>query len=190
VPAGIIALPMAFILLQPDLGTAVILFLTFLSIMMLTKLKLRSFLTLVLVGVVASPPIWAYVLKQYQRDRILGFLSPSEDVLGRGWHARQSIVAIGSGEWFGKGYLQGTQNQHRFLPDQHTDLPFPVWAEEHALSTDAASSRSNRCYAGDDESPVGHASRLLPSHRERARAERTDRHSCKVPGRDEAATPG
>jgi rod shape determining protein RodA len=133
VPAGIIALPMTFILLQPDLGTAVILFLTFLSIMMLTKLKLRSFLTLVLVGVVSAPLIWAYILKDYQRDRILGFLSPDQDVLGRGWHARQSIVAIGSGQWFGKGYLQGTQNQHRFLPDQHTDFPFPVWAEEHGF---------------------------------------------------------
>jgi len=133
VPGGIIALPMVFILLQPDLGTAVILFLTFLSIMMLTKLKLRSFMTLVLTGVVASPLLWAYVLKDYQRERIWGFVNPDQDVLGRGWHARQSIVAIGSGEWFGKGYLQGTQNQHRFLPDQHTDFPFPVWAEEHGF---------------------------------------------------------
>ncbi|MBI2892226.1 MAG: rod shape-determining protein RodA [Deltaproteobacteria bacterium] len=133
IPGAMVALPMVFILLQPDLGTALILALTFLSIMMLTRLKLRSFLTLVLVGVISAPITWAYLLKDYQKERLLSFLKPSEDVLGRGWHARQSIVAIGSGRWFGKGFLQGTQNQHRFLPDQHTDFPFPVWAEEHGF---------------------------------------------------------
>jgi rod shape determining protein RodA len=100
---------------------------------MLTKLKLRSLLTLGLVGILMAPLTWAYLLKDYQRERLLSFLTPEEDVLGRGWHARQSIVAIGSGQWLGKGYLQGTQNQHRFLPDQHTDFPFAVWAEEHGF---------------------------------------------------------
>ena len=83
---------------------------------------------------VASAPLtWTYLLKDYQRGRLTSFLNPEADLLGSGWHAHQSIVAIGSGGFWGKGFMQGTQNQHRFLPDQHTDFPFPVWAEEQGF---------------------------------------------------------
>lgn len=128
-PLGLLTLPMVLILKQPDLGTAMILVFTFISIMLLSRIKLKSMVMLTGVVFVSTPLIWR-LLKEYQRDRIRSFLNPTQDVLKSGWHAYQSTVAIGSGGWFGKGFLHGTQNQHRFLPDQHTDFPFPVWAEE------------------------------------------------------------
>lgn len=133
VPGLILAVPMSLVLLQPDLGTAMILAFIFGSVMMLTKLKLRSIATLVAAFVMSAPLTWNYLLKDYQKDRLTAFLNPEEDILDTGWHAYQSLVSIGSGGVFGKGYMQGTQNQYRFLPDQHSDFPFSVWAEEQGL---------------------------------------------------------
>ncbi|MFK7987986.1 MAG: rod shape-determining protein RodA [Sandaracinaceae bacterium] len=130
VPGLILALPMSLILMQPDLGTSLILAFIFGSIMLLTQLKLRSVMTLAVTFVVSAPLSWTYLLKDYQRGRFTAFLNPEANLLTTGWHSHQSIVAIGSGGFWGKGFMQGTQNQHRFLPDQHTDFPFPVWAEE------------------------------------------------------------
>ena len=76
---------------------------------------------------------WRYLLKDYQRERMVAFLDPENDILGKGWHAYQAKVAIGSGGITGKGFLQGTQVQHRFLPDAHSDFPFSVWAEEQGF---------------------------------------------------------
>lgn len=132
-PGLILAAPLVLILAQPDLGTAFILVFIFATIMFLTNLKLRSLVTLVVSLAASAPLTWHYLLKDYQRERLSAFLDPEVDILGSGWHAHQAKVAIGSGGWAGKGYLAGTQNQHRFLPDQHTDFPFPVWAEEHGL---------------------------------------------------------
>jgi rod shape determining protein RodA len=133
IPGAILGLPMLLILKQPDLGTALILAFIFGSIMLLTNLKLRSLLLLAGAFVLSAPLTWTYLLKDYQRERFLAFLHPEEDLLDSGWHAHQSMVAIGSGGFWGKGFMQGTQNQHRFLPDQHTDFPFPVWAEEQGF---------------------------------------------------------
>ena len=132
-PGLILSLPMALILAQPDLGTAVIILAIFGSIMFLTHLKLRSFITLVLCFLVSAPLTWRYLLKDYQRERLTAFLDPENDILGKGWHAYQAKVAIGSGGLTGKGFLQGTQVQHRFLPDAHSDFPFSVWAEEQGF---------------------------------------------------------
>jgi rod shape determining protein RodA len=132
-PGLILSLPLLLILKQPDLGTALILVFIFVSIMFLTHLKMRSLVTLVVTMAVSAPLAWSYLLKPYQRDRVLSFLEPEKDVLGSGWHAYQAKVAIGSGGLTGQGFLQGTQNQHKFLPDQHSDFPFPVWAEEHGF---------------------------------------------------------
>jgi len=132
-PGLILALPMALILKQPDLGTALILAAIFGTVMVLTNLKLRSLVGLAAVFLVSAPLTWSYLLKDYQRERFLSFLAPDADLLDSGWHAHQSIVAIGNGGLLGRGFLQGTQNQHRFLPDQHTDFPFPVWAEEQGF---------------------------------------------------------
>ncbi|MCA9581526.1 MAG: rod shape-determining protein RodA [Myxococcales bacterium] len=133
VPGLILALPMALVLLQPDLGTAMMLAFIFGTIMVLTQLKVRSLLALAAAFAVSAPLTWTYMLRDYQKDRLTAFLNPTADILDTGWHAHQSLVAIGSGGLFGKGFMKGTQNQHRFLPDQHTDFPFAVWAEEHGL---------------------------------------------------------
>lgn len=133
IPGLILALPLVLILNQPDLGTALVMVFVFGSIMFLTHLKTRSFLTLTAAFVVSAPLTWEYLLKNYQRERLLAFVRPGEDLLDTGWHAHQAKVAIGSGGFWGKGYLQGTQNQFRFLPDPHTDFPFPVWAEEQGF---------------------------------------------------------
>ncbi len=137
VPGFILALPMGLVLLQPDLGTAMVLAFIFASVMMLTQLKLRSVVTLLASFVAAAPITWFYLLKDYQKERIVAFWNrlggTQSDLLDSGWHAHQSLVAIGSGGFAGKGFTQGTQTRFRFLPDQHTDFPFPVWAEEHGF---------------------------------------------------------
>ncbi len=133
IPGLILALPLVLILAQPDLGTAMIIAAIFGTIMFLTHLKLRSFVTLVVSFLVSAPLTWRYLLKDYQRERLVAFLDPENDILGKGWHAYQAKVAIGSGGLTGKGFLQGTQVQHRFLPDAHSDFPFSVWAEEQGF---------------------------------------------------------
>lgn len=119
-------------LVQPDLGTAIILSLIFLSILLMGGLCLRSFFYLAATGVTLMPIAWHF-LKPYQQKRILIFLNPDLDPLGAGYHVIQSKIAIGSGRLLGKGYLQGTQNQLDFLPAQHTDFIFSVFAEEWGL---------------------------------------------------------
>jgi len=119
-------------LVQPDLGTAIVLSLIFLSIMLMGGLRLRSFLYLAATGVALMPIAWHF-LKPYQQKRILIFLNPDLDPLGAGYHVIQSKIAVGSGRLLGKGYLHGTQNQLDFLPAQHTDFIFSVFAEEWGL---------------------------------------------------------
>lgn len=133
IPGLILAVPMTLILLQPDLGTAMILAFIFGTIMVLTKLKLRSLFTLAGAFVLSAPLTWTYLLKDYQRERLTAFLNPEADLLDSGWHAHQSLVAIGNGGVWGNGFMQGTQNQYRFLPDQYSDFPFAVWGEEQGF---------------------------------------------------------
>lgn len=116
-------------LVQPDLGTAIILTLVFLSMLLVGGLRLKSFLCLVGAGLASLPVGWHF-LRAYQRQRILTFLDPDLDPLGAGYHVIQSKIAIGSGQLFGKGYLHGTQNRLDFLPAQHTDFIFAVFSEE------------------------------------------------------------
>jgi rod shape determining protein RodA len=122
--------PLVFLtLIQPDLGTAIILAVVFVSMILMGGLRLRSFAYLVGAGMAFLPVGWHF-LKQYQRNRILTFLDPDRDPLGAGYHVIQSQIAIGSGRLFGKGYLHGTQNRLDFLPAQHTDFIFAVFSEE------------------------------------------------------------
>lgn len=130
IPIILVAFPVILILKQPDLGTAMLVFLLFLSVMLLTKLKLRSVIMLFFVASATLPITWRYVLKDYQKQRVYTFLDPSSDPTGAGWQARQSLYAIGSGGFTGKGYMEGTQNKLHFLPERWTDFPFSVWAEE------------------------------------------------------------
>ena len=129
VPFAMVA-PLVFLtLIQPDLGTAIILGVVFISMILMGGLRLRSFAYLGRRGHGFSPVGWHF-LKQYQRNRILTFLDPDRDPLGAGYHVIQSQIAIGSGRLFGKGYLHGTQNRLDFLPAQHTDFIFAVFSEE------------------------------------------------------------
>ena len=129
VPFALAAPLIALTLVQPDLGTAIILGIVFLSMILMGGLRLRSFLHLVGAGLAFLPIAWQF-LKPYQRQRILTFLDPDRDPLGAGYHVIQSKIAIGSGRLFGKGYLHGTQNRLDFLPAQHTDFIFSVFSEE------------------------------------------------------------
>lgn len=129
VPFVLVAPLVFLILIQPDLGTAIILGIVFVSMILMGGLRLRSFSYLVGAGLAFMPIGWQF-LKTYQRNRILTFLDPDRDPLGAGYHVIQSQIAIGSGRLFGKGYLHGTQNRLDFLPAQHTDFIFAVWSEE------------------------------------------------------------
>jgi rod shape determining protein RodA len=130
IPAALTTVPMLLILKQPDLGTALILSLIFATICLLTKIRWQSLVTLVVGSGIAAPLIWTYVLKDYQKQRILVFLNPEANILGSGWHAHHARIAIGAGGWTGQGFMRGTQNQFLFLPDQHSDFPFAVFAED------------------------------------------------------------
>lgn len=130
VPAVLTAIPTVLILRQPDLGTATIHVLIFLTVVAMTRVRWQSVLAFVAAIAVAIPLIWNYGLYGYQKNRVEIFLDPEKDILGKGWHAHHSRVAIGNGGPFGNGFMQGMQNQFHFLPDQYTDFPFPVFAEE------------------------------------------------------------
>jgi rod shape determining protein RodA len=130
IPALIMAVPTLLVLRQPDLGTALIMGLVFTSICALTRIRAKSVAVLVASVVVLVPAMWSYVLKDYQKQRIVAFLNPEANLLGSGWHAHHARIAIGNGGWFGQGFMRGTQNQFNFLPDQHSDFPFAVFAED------------------------------------------------------------
>lgn len=131
VAAGIAAAPMALIIRQPDLGTAVTLIPILIAMLFVGGIPLRYLFTLLLLGLVSAVPSW-FLLSEYQRERILVFLDPGRDPLGSGWNSIQSSIAVGSGGLFGKGYLMGTQNVLGFLPRTvaPTDFIFSVIAEE------------------------------------------------------------
>lgn len=122
-------IPFLLVVKQPDLGTAMIIFLIAASMTVFVKIQKWSFVTLVFAGVGTSMAAW-FFLKEYQKQRIFTFLDPDRDPLGAGYHIIQSKIAIGSGHIFGKGFLKGTQNILSFLPEQHTDFIFSVLAEE------------------------------------------------------------
>ncbi len=130
VPASIIAIPVALIVAQKDLGVAVLTLLIGLTLLPLVNVPLRAWFGIALVGAAGLAALWQYGLKPYQQERILGFLDPSRDPLSSGYQQMQSKIAVGSGGLFGTGWQEGTQTQLRFLPTQHTDFAFSVLAEE------------------------------------------------------------
>lgn len=129
IPTIIALVPALLIVKQPDLGTAMVVVFIFFSIVLFVKIRLHSLLILGTTIFLATPLFWA-VLKDYQRARILTLLNPGRDPLGAGYHIIQSKIAIGSGGFLGKGYLQGTQCKLHFLPEHHTDFIFAVLGEE------------------------------------------------------------
>lgn len=129
IPFAIVAVPMLLIIKQPDLGTSLIFLPVFLSMLFVWGIKWRHLLSMFFVGIATTPLLW-FVLKDYQKKRLLVFLNPNIDPLGAGYTITQSKIAIGSGGLFGKGWLAGTQNQLNFLPERHTDFIFSVVGEE------------------------------------------------------------
>lgn len=124
------ALPCAAVMAQPDLGTSIIYAMISLSMLAMNRVRTRSLLTLLVAAGTAIPLAWTYLLRDYQKARITSFLNPEADKTGTGWHALQSQTAIGNGQLFGEGFMQGTQNQFGMLPDQFSDFPFAVFAED------------------------------------------------------------
>ena len=124
--------PMVLILKQPDLGTAIILFLIFFSVLLFVKIRWSSLLILVIGGMAILPLLWNF-LKEYQKRRIITFFNPDLDPLGAGYHIIQSKIAVGSGGILGKGFMKGTQCKLGFLPEQQTDFIFSALTEEWGL---------------------------------------------------------
>lgn len=128
-PVLLIVLPAIFILRQPNLGTTTITICVGAIMCFLAGVQWRYFIGLAVAGLSALPLLWHF-MHAYQKRRVLTFLDPSQDPLGAGYNILQSMIAIGSGGLFGKGFLQGSQNQLNFLPEKHTDFIFTMLAEE------------------------------------------------------------
>lgn len=132
IPFAITLLPAALVQRQPDLGTALIVASVGFTQILFAKVRWKALATLAGVAVVTVVLVYPH-LKPYQKKRVETFLNPAADVLGAGYHATQSKIAVGSGQGLGKGWGQGTQTNFSFLPEKHTDFIFSVWAEEHGF---------------------------------------------------------
>jgi len=132
-PLAMVALPVALVLRQPDLGTAVMVLLGAVLLFFAAGVRIWKFAVLAVALVAALPVAWE-MLHGYQKKRVMTFLNPETDPLGAGYHILQSKIALGSGGVFGKGYAQGSQSQLSFLPEKHTDFIFTTFAEEFGLA--------------------------------------------------------
>ncbi len=133
VPFALTLVPAVLVLKQPDLGTALIVAAVGLTLCVFAGIRTPTLAILAAIGVAGAAGAWQHGLKGYQKKRIETFLDPDGDALGAGYHANQSMIAVGSGRLAGKGWGKGTQTQLSFLPEQHTDFIFSVWAEEHGF---------------------------------------------------------
>ncbi|MBC7907360.1 MAG: rod shape-determining protein RodA [Rhodospirillaceae bacterium] len=131
-PLAMVLAPMALVLKQPDLGTAMMLLMSAGAIFFMAGVRLWKFGVLLAGGLGAIPVAWQF-LHEYQKKRVLIFLNPDDDPLGAGYHITQSKIALGSGGIFGKGYMMGTQSRLNFLPEKQTDFIFTMFGEEWGL---------------------------------------------------------
>jgi rod shape determining protein RodA len=136
-PGLMILIPVGLVAKEPDLGTAVLIFATGLTMMVLAGLSWRIIIAGIIGAIVAVPPAIMFGLHDYQRKRILTFLDPENDPSGAGYHILQSKIALGSGGLLGKGYGLGSQSQLNFLPEKHTDFIFSTLAEEFGFAGSA-----------------------------------------------------
>ncbi len=132
VPVGLTLLPVVLVLRQPDLGTALMIAAVGGTVILFAGVRWKTLAAMAAIAALGAVLAWPH-LKPYQRRRFETFLDPAGDVRGAGYHATQSMIAIGSGQGTGKGWGQGTQSLLSFLPEQHTDFIFSVWAEEHGF---------------------------------------------------------
>lgn len=129
----LILIPVAIILIQPDLGSAISVLLLITPLIFYNLKLLKLSLVAATILLVISPFIWSNLLHDYQKHRIINFINPQSDPLGKGYNVIQSKIAIGSGGVWGKGYRKGTQGQLLFLPEKHTDFMFAATTEELGL---------------------------------------------------------
>lgn len=132
VAAIMLIVPVLLIAKQPDLGTALLITAAGFFVIFLAGLSWKILVSLLVAGLACMPLLWS-VLHDYQRQRILTLLDPSQDPLGAGYHTIQATIALGSGGFFGKGWLNGTQAHLDFLPERSTDFVFAVFSEEFGL---------------------------------------------------------
>ena len=125
----LIAVPVMLIRQQPDLGTAFLVAAAGFSVLFIAGINWRLIIGIILIAALSMPVIWHF-MHDYQKNRILTFLDPEQDPLGAGYHIIQSMIAIGSGGMYGKGWLNGTQSHLEFLPERSTDFIFSVFCEE------------------------------------------------------------
>jgi rod shape determining protein RodA len=130
IPMALTGVPFLLILKQPDLGTALMMVVIFGSMALFVKIRWRTLITMAILALAMIPLAWFKVLKEYQKNRIRTLFDASIDPQGTGYHIAQSKIAVGSGKMFGQGFLRGTQAHLDFLPENHTDFAFSVWAEE------------------------------------------------------------
>jgi rod shape determining protein RodA len=122
--------PFALVMIQPDLGTSLVLLAILAGMLFMSGASLRWLIAMALGVVLAIPVTWTYILRPYQQDRILSFLNPAADAQGSGWQVLQSQIAVGSGGLLGTGLTNGTQSRGQFLPVQESDFVFAVLAQE------------------------------------------------------------
>jgi len=134
IAGGLTLIPVALIVKEPDLGTAITLLPIFLALAYLAGMRMRVLGILCLCAALAAPVAWKFALKDYQKTRISTFLDPSQDAKGAGYQQIQARITVGSGGLTGKGFKQGTQGQLRFLPVAHNDFIFSVLAEEQGFA--------------------------------------------------------
>lgn len=132
-PILITAAPFVLTVKQPDLGTALLIAIVAISMLIFVKVKKSILITAFLAVMVALPVVWNFGLKEYQKNRVLTFVYPGRDPRGTGYNSIQSKIAVGSGRILGKGFRKGTQSQLEFIPERHSDFIFSVLSEEHGF---------------------------------------------------------
>lgn len=132
-PTILLMIPFILTVKQPDLGTAGVLVMITGAVLLFVGVRRSILIFAAIVAVVSAPIVWNFGLKDYQKNRVLTFLSPGRDPRGTGYNSIQSKIAVGSGKVLGKGFRKGTQSQLEFLPERHTDFIFSVLSEEHGF---------------------------------------------------------
>ncbi len=132
-PFILLIVPFVLIVKQPDLGTAMMVTAISMTMILFTRVRKHILISGLILISISLPLAWKFVLHDYQKNRILNFLSPENDPRKTGYNALQSKYAVGSGQFFGKGFRKGTQSQLEFLPERHTDFIYSVLSEEHGF---------------------------------------------------------
>ena len=133
-PIALLLVPTAAVIAQPDMGTAITILLIGSSVILLLGISRKALLQIIIIALISIVPVWHFLIKDYQKERIYSFMDTSSDPFGISYNSIQSQIAIGSGMGFGKGFSLGSQSNLNFLPAHHTDFAFSVISEESGFS--------------------------------------------------------